>query len=249
MVSVREHTDIEFALRLFADERQAATYRRFFKTGPGEYGEGDCFLGVTNPKVRLVVKEAWKDVAINDATESAKSQWHEVRLCALLIFVAKFEMAYKKKDDATMRRIVERYLSLHPYINNWDLVDLSAYKIIGRYELLHPEWTLMDEWIQADHTLWQQRIAMVATWWHAHEGFYDKLVARAETLLTANHDLLHKAAGWMLREMYKHDDCGKETLEHFLEQHVAEIPSVMLSYAMEKMPEAERLQWRKQRKK
>ncbi len=245
---MREYTDIELALHQFSDERQAAIYRRFFKTGPGEYGEGDSFLGVTNPNVRLVVKEAWKQTSTDDVAELAKSQWHEVRLCALLILVAKFEQAYKKRDADTMQHIVERYISLHPYINNWDLVDLSVYKIIGRYELLHPEFTLMDEWIQPDHTLWQQRIAMVATWWHAHEGFYDKLISRAETLLSAKHDLLHKASGWMLREMFKHDDKGKEKLVHFLEQHVTEMPSVMFSYALEKMTEAERRQWRRQRK-
>lgn len=245
---MREQTDIESALRQFADKRQAAIYQRFFKTGPGEYGEGDCFLGVTNPNVRLVVREAWKRTTTDDAAELARSQWHEVRLCAQLILVAQFEQAYKNRNADTMQHIVERYLLLHPYINNWDLVDLSAYKIIGRYEMLYPEWTLMDEWILPNHTLWQQRIAMVATWWHAHEGIYDRLVSRAETLLTSKHDLLHKASGWMLREMYKHDDNGKETLESFLKLHVAEMPSVMLSYAMEKMPEAERKQWRTRRR-
>lgn len=247
-ITMREYTDIELALRQFADERQAAIYQSFFKTGPGEYGEGDRFLGVTNPNVRLVVREAWKQTTTDEAAELAKSQWHEVRLCALLILVAQFERAFKKKDEATMQRIASHYLSLHPYINNWDLVDLSAYKIIGRYELLHPDFTLMDEWIKPEYSLWQQRMAMVATWWHAHNGVFNRLISRAETLLTAQHDLLHKASGWMLREMYKHDAAGCETLLHFLEQHVQEMPSVMLSYATEKMSVAERQYWRELRK-
>lgn len=240
--------EIISALRQFASAEQAVIAQRFFKTGPGEYGEGDCFLGVPNPKVRLVVKEAWRQTSIDEAVSLVNSKWHEARLCGLLILVAKFEQAYKLKDETTMRHIVERYLSLHPNINNWDLVDLSAYKIIGRYEMLHPDFVLMAEWIKPDHTLWQQRIAMVATWWHAHNGCYDKLIKRAEMLLSARHDLLHKAAGWMLREMCKHDAAGHDALEYFLELHISEMPSIMLSYATEKLPETTRQYWRSQRK-
>lgn len=228
----------------FADERQAAIYKRFFKTGKGDYGEGDHFLGVTNPKVRLVVKEAWRQTSIEEAAALVKNKWHEIRLCGLLIIVAHFEHAYKKKDEQAMSRIYNLYLSLHPYINNWDLVDLTVYKIVGRYELLMQDYSTMDEWITPDHTLWQRRMAMVATWMHARNGFYEKLTARAEALLTANYDLLHKATGWMLREMYKHDDRGRSALEDFLEAHIKEMPSVMLSYAMEKMSEQERTYWR-----
>lgn len=241
-------SDIEAAIMQFADERQAAVMRRFFKTGPGEYGEGDCFLGVTNPRVREVVKMAWKQTDLDEAAALAASRWHEVRLCGLLIMVAHFERAWRRNDEAAMRRVVDRYLSLHPYINNWDLVDLSAYKIIGRYELLHPEFVTMDRWITPCHTLWQQRIAMVATWWHAHEGRYDRLLSRAEVLLDAKHDLLHKAVGWMLREMYKHDDAGRQALDRFLRRHISSIPSTMLSYATEKLPAPTRLHWQSLRK-
>lgn len=238
------HNDIEATLLQFANERRAAKVSRFFKTAPGEYGEGDCLLGIPNPMVRLVVKEAWKQTTLAEAAELAKSRWHEVRLCALLIMVAHFERAWKRGDEAVMRQIVDLYVSLHPYINNWDLVDLSAYKIVGRYELEHSDFTLMDEWITLGHTLWQRRIAMVATWWHAHEGRYDKLVDRAEALLDARHDLLHKAAGWMLREMYKHNAAGEDALDIFFQRHIKKIPSVMLSYAMEKMTPGERQRWR-----
>lgn len=239
--------DIELALRQLAEPRVAEVYQRFFKTGKGEYGEGDKFLGVVNPRVRLVVKEAWRGTRAEDVVELVHSAWHEVRMCGLLILVAQFEQAYKKQDAAEMRRLVELYLSLHPYINNWDLVDLSVYKVIGRYELLTQDYSVMDEWVLPEHSLWQRRMAMVATWMHARRGYYERLLWRAEVLLTAHHDLLHKATGWMLREMYKHDERGREMLEQFLEAHVKEMPSVMLSYAMEKMNEQERQYWRRRR--
>lgn len=241
-------SDIEQALMQFSDKRQAAIYQRFFKTETGGYGEGDRFLGVTNPKVRTVVRDVWRQTSINDAAALAQSQWHEVRMCGILILVAHFEHAYRKADMPLMQHIAERYLALYPYINNWDLVDLSVYKIVGRLELLSHDFSLMDEWIRPSHTLWQRRMAIVATWMHARQGFYHKLTERAEQLLNANHDLLHKATGWMLREMYKHDDDGRAALEHFLENHICEMPSIMLSYAMEKMRPEERQYWRERRK-
>lgn len=241
--------DIELAIRQLADRRQAAIYQRFFKTGKGDYGENDRFMGVTNPNVRAVVKEAWRQTSVDEAETLVHNKWHEVRLCGLLILVAHFERAYKNGDERAMRGISERYLSLHPFINNWDLVDLSVYKIAGRCELLTQDYSRLDEWIRPGHTLWQQRMAMVATWIHARHGFYDKLTERAVALLTARHDLLHKATGWMLREMYKHDERGRDTLEEFLDAHVHEMPSIMLSYAMEKMSGQERAYWREQRKK
>jgi len=231
-----------------ANERQAAISQRFFKTGTGDYGEGDRFLGVTNPKIRRVVAEAWRQTSVREAAEVARSEWHEVRLCGLLILVAHFEQAFKNGNEAAMREIASVYLRQHPYINNWDLVDLSVYKIIGRRELLTEDYALMDEWIKPSHTLWQRRMAMVATWMHARHGFYEKVTLRAEGLLTARHDLLHKAAGWMLREMYKHNETGCEALERFLEAHAHEMPSIMLSYATEKMPANERAYWREKRR-
>lgn len=236
--------DIEQAMLQFASEKQAKTLMRFFKTGKGQYGEGDHFLGVTNPQTRSVVKESWKNVDLEDAVSLVKNKWHEIRLCGLLIMVELFLQAKKKKDDTMMREIFKTYTTLHPYINNWDLVDLSTYKIVGFYECLHPEETLMDEWIKPGHTLWQQRIAMVAAWQLVRINAYDKVTERAEILLTSKENLLHKAAGWVLREMYKHDDCGIDALECFLEKHIGHIPPVMLSYACEKMCEKERAMWR-----
>lgn len=242
-------TDIELAIKQFANERQAQVYRRYFKAEAGGYGEGDQFLGVTNPKVRLVVRDSWSQTSIDEACLLSQSPWHEARMCGILILVAQFEQAYKKVDMPQMQGIAERYLALHPYINNWDLVDLSVYKIIGRLELLTHDFALMDQWIRPSYSLWQRRMAMVSTWMHARHGFYDKLTERAELLLSADHDLLHKATGWMLREMYKHDDEGRAALDRFLDAHVAAMPSVMLSYAMEKMSPQARQYWRERRKK
>ncbi len=229
-----------------ADPRQAAILKRFFKTGPGDYGEGDKFAGLRNPQVRLVVKEAWKDTPLEEVVKLVRSEVHEVRLCGLLIMVEQFLKAMKKKDDEAMQRIVETYLSLHPHINNWDLVDLSAIKIIGNYEATHPEWKLMDEWIKPGHTLWQRRIAMVSTWITTRHGRPELCFQRAERLLDAKENLLHKAAGWMLREAWKKG--YREEVRDFLTRHVNRMSSVMLSYACEQMPEAERKQWQVNRR-
>lgn len=242
-----EAADIEQTLLSMADERQARQLLRFFKTGPGQYGEGDRFIGLRNPQVRLVVKEAWKDTPLSEAATLAVSPLHEVRLCGLLIMVEQYLRAMKKKDRCLRNEIFDTYLSLHPYINNWDLVDLSAIKIAGCHETDYPEMTLLDEWIKPEnHTLWQQRIAMVSTWMLTRAGRPDVCFRRARHLLTSPHDLLHKAAGWMLREAWKKG--YRKDFRAFLEENVAGMPSVMLSYACEKMTEDERHLWQQKRK-
>lgn len=240
-------SDIEATLLSMADERQAKQLLRFFKTAPGQYGEGDRFIGLRNPQVRMVVREAWKDTLLSEAEKLARSPLHEVRLCGLLIVVEQYLRAMKKKDQAALTGIFESYLELYPYINNWDLVDLSAIKIVGNHEVLNPDITLMDEWIKPEgHTLWQQRIAMVSTWMFTRKGRIDKCVYRARFLLTSPHDLLHKAAGWMLREVWKKG--YRDELRDFLEANVVGMPSVMLSYACEQMPVEERHEWQSKRK-
>ncbi|MCQ2200605.1 MAG: DNA alkylation repair protein [Bacteroidales bacterium] len=235
--------DIKATLLELGSEKQSKIQMRFFKTGKGDYGEGDKFLGVMNPNVRLVVKEAWKSTSLEVAATLAKDEWHEVRLCGLLIMVEKMLKAYKKKDDKEMEKIVRLYLSLHPYINNWDLVDLSAIKIVGNWEVAHPEDDLMDKWIRlGDDALWQRRIAMLSTWMTLRNGRFDMVMSRAECLLSSKQNLLHKAAGWMLREMYKAG--GEAELDSFLRQHIKKMPSVMLSYACEKMSADEKAYWR-----
>lgn len=234
--------EIELALLGMADQRQAQQLLRFFKTGPGEYGEGDRFIGLRNPQVRLVVKEAWKSTPLGEAVALAKSPLHEVRLCGLLIIVEQYLRAMKKKDADAMAQIFSTYTSLHPYVNNWDLVDLSAIKIAGNHEVMNPGLSLLSEWIEPErHTLWQQRISMVSTWMLTRNGRADVCFQRAAKLLTSPHDLLHKAAGWMLREAWKKG--YREELRAFLGEHVAQMPSVMLSYACEQMHPDERRRW------
>lgn len=239
--------DIEATLLSMADKRQACQMLRFFKTAPGEYGEGDIFAGLKNPQVRLVVKEAWKSTPLAEAVKLVKSPFHEVRLCGLLIMVEQYQKAMKKHDSAQMNNIYNSYISLHPHINNWDLVDLSAIKIVGNHEALNTRITLMDEWITPDgHTLWQQRIAMVSTWMLIRHGRADVCFDRAAKLLRSPHDLLHKAAGWMLREAWKNG--YRQELREFLEENVSKMPSVMLCYACEQMPADERHLWQRLRR-
>lgn len=239
--------DIEATLLDMADERQARQLLRFFKTGPGQYGEGDRFIGLCNPQVRMVVKEAWKDTPLTEAEKLAMSPLHEVRLCGLLIMVEQYLRAMKKKDAEEMSRIFETYVKLHPYVNNWDLVDLSAIKIVGNHEMLNPGLTLMDEWIKPEgHTLWQQRIAMVSTWMLTRHGHPERCFRRAPYLLSSPHDLLHKAAGWMLRETWKKG--YRQELRDLLDRHVTRMPSIMLSYTCEQMPPDERHHWQQKRK-
>lgn len=240
-------SDIEVALLSMADERQARQLLRFFKTGPGEYGEGDRFIGLFNPQVRMVVKESWKSTPLSEAVKLVTSPLHEVRLCGLLIMVEQYLRALKKGDRETMDMIFDTYVSLHPYINNWDLVDLSAIKIVGNHEATSPGILLMDEWIKPDgHTLWQQRIAMVSTWILTRKGRADICFRRAAYLLSSPHDLLHKAAGWMLREAWKKG--YRDELRDFLEENVIRMPPIMLSYACEQMAVDERHQWQRKRK-
>lgn len=238
--------DIEATLLSMADKLQAQQMLRFFKTGSGEYGEGDKFIGIKNPRVRLVVKEAWEKTPLSESITLAKNPLHEVRLCGLLIMVEQYLQAMKRRNVKQMAEIFSVYTSLHPYINNWDLVDLSAIKIVGNHEVMIPDIKLMDEWIKPDrHTLWQQRIAMVSTWMLIRHNRADVCFRRAKELLTSHHDLLHKAAGWMLRETWKCD--YKDELRDFLEENVKDMPSVMLSYACEQMPITERREWQRKR--
>ncbi len=242
-----DSADIKTTLLSMADERQARQLMRFFKTGPGQYGAGDKFVGLWNPQVRMVVKKSWKNTPLSEAMKLAKSPLHEVRLCGLLIMVEQYLRAMKKKDRTGMNMIFDSYISIHPHINNWDLVDLSAIKIVGNHEVLNPDMILMDEWIKPDgHTLWQQRIAMVSTWMLTRNGRADVCFRRARFLLSSRHDLLHKEAGWMLREAWKKG--YREELRDFLEAYIGSMPSVMLSYACEQMPADERIDWRQKRK-
>lgn len=240
-------SDIRQTLLSLANPDYVEQYLYFFKTGKGQYGEGDQFAGVRNPQVRMVVKEAWKEASLDDCVTLAQDPVHEVRLCAMLILVKKMERAVKQKNTEEMQQIFDLYCSLHPYINNWDLVDLSATTIAGYAEIFHLDRGLMEEWIMPEgHTLWQQRISMVSTWRLVRYERYEETFSRALVLMHSSEDLLHKAAGWMMREAGKNG--GMDHLLGFFELHAPQMPSTMLRYAIEKLSDDERRYWLQRRK-
>ena len=235
------------------DEKQRQGLMRFFKTGKGEYGEGDEFLGLKVPQTREVVKSVVQDFPLDEIPLLLQNRWHEVRLCGLLILVSKFEkLATKRLEDdeaATNGRdeILLMYLKYAEQANNWDLVDLSVPKILGHWLLLpshlgNKDYKLhiLDEFAQSDN-LWKQRMSIVCTWKTSQMGDPSWCLRYAEIHLHHPHDLMHKAVGWMLREMGKR--CSMDILRDFLRQHAHEMPRTMLRYAIEKMSEQERLYW------
>lgn len=217
-----------------ADPAQAAGLSRFFKTGPGQYGEGDKFLGIKVPMTREAVKACWKQTGFSELEECIVSAYHEVRLAALLALVEIFSHA--KKNPALQRACVDFYLSHTDRINNWDLVDLSCYPLLGEW-LLDKDRTLLYDLARSGKTLWEQRIGIVSTMTFIRHGQLDDTFAIADILLHHPHDLIHKAVGWLLREAGKRD---KADLETFLKPRYTSMPRTMLRYAIEKFPEAER---------
>ena len=232
------------------NEKQRQVLMRFFKTGPGEYGEGDKFLGLKVPQTRQIVKLVAKDTALDEIPELLMSQWHEVRLCGLLLLVEKFAKLAKKRlenDEAAIQgrdEIVKMYLHYAERANNWDLVDLSAPKILGCWLLLPThlaEKTEIMDGLAASPCLWKQRMSMVCTWKTLQQGDPSWCLRYAEWHLHHPHDLMHKAVGWMLREMGKR--CSMDLLRQFLEQHAHEMPRTALRYAIEQMSDEERKHW------
>lgn len=221
---------IQQELEAYADPVKKEFLPRFFKTGKGQYGEGDCFLGVLVSHTRKVAKR-YKDTSFEVVAALLQNKWHECRLCALLMLVEHF-----KKSDAQGRKVVyEFYLKHTDRINNWDLVDLSAPYIVGEYLFNQSR---EDLYRLADSSwLWNQRIAVVATLALIRKGDFVDILALAEHLLTHRHDLIHKSVGWMLREVGKRD---KDLLMQFLEKHCESMPRTMLRYSIEKFSEEER---------
>ena len=241
------------------NDAQRKVLMRFFKTAPGEYGYGDEFLGLKVPQTREVVKAVAKDVSLDEIPELLMSKWHEVRLCGLLILVEKFEKLATKKlvDNVEAVRgrdeILSMYLRYAEQANNWDLVDLSAPKILGHWLLLptflggneadiYHEYKLsvLDE-LAASSCLWKQRMSIVCSWKTSQMGDPSWCLRYAEFHLHHPHDLMHKAVGWMLREMGKR--VSMDLLRVFLRLHVHEMPRTMLRYAIEKMDDQERKYW------
>ena len=221
-----------------ADESQVAGLSRFFKTGPGQYGEGDKFLGIKVPVTREVVKACWRETTREDLEECIASEYHEVRLAALLALVEIFKHAKKLqgKSGMTQQECVDFYLAHTDRINNWDLVDLSCYPLLGVW-LLDKDRTLLYDLARSGKTIWEQRIGIVSTMTFIRHGQLEDTFAIADILLHHPHDLIHKAVGWLLREAGKRD---KAALENYLQPRYKKMPRTMLRYAIEKFPEAER---------
>jgi 3-methyladenine DNA glycosylase AlkD len=218
-------------LQASADPVKAAFFPRFFKVGPGEYAEGDVFIGVTVPAIRLISKK-YRDVSLSDVTELLHSPIHECRLAALLVLVDQ----YKRGDEAKRWKVVDLYLSNTTYINNWDLIDASCYKIIGPWVEHTSNKKLLDELALSDD-LWKQRIAIVSTLHFIRKGDLQPTFRIAEMLLDHKHDLIHKAVGWMLREAGKREE---QALIAFLKKHYAQMPRTTLRYAIERFDEKRR---------
>lgn len=217
---------VKQALREAANPERAAFGPRFFKAGPGEYAEGDKFLGVTVPQQRAIAKQ-FKDLSLAEITELLTSEWHEERLTALFILVGQ----YKRGDAADKKAMYELYMSHTNWINNWDLVDSSAGYIVGSYLDGKPEKMTVLQRLAASDLLWERRIAMIATFNYIYQGRADEALVIAEQLLYDKHDLIQKAVGWMLRELGKRVD--HSLLVAFLDGHAATMPRTTLRYALE----------------
>jgi len=239
------------------NDEQRQNLMRFFKTSPGEYGEGDEFLGLKVPQTREIVRAIARDFPLSEIPELLMSRWHEVRLGGLLILVARFAKLTTKRleNDATAIQardeILILYLKYAERANNWDLVDLSVPKILGHWLMLPTNLgdrdykiSVLDELAQSS-CLWKQRMSIVCTWKTSQMGDPSWCLRYAEIHLHHPHDLMHKAVGWMLREMGKR--VSMELLRDFLSQHANQMPRTALRYAIEKMPDQERQYWMKQR--
>ena len=228
----RELKNIEQDLREKVNAGKAAFLPRFFKTGKGQYGEGDRFLGVTVPEQRTIAKAWHSKISPAQAEALLQSEWHECRLTALFILVHHYE---KAGSDEPRQHIVEIYLRNTHRVNNWDLVDSSAYQILGCH-LWEKDRTLLDTLARTDD-LWKQRISIIATMYFIRKGEVADTIRISEILLHHKHDLIHKAVGWMLREAAKKEMMA---VRAFLDRHHRHMPRTMLRYAIERFDEETR---------
>ena len=219
------------ALKSLATEERRKVNEWFFKTGKDEYGYGDIFLGVTMPDIRRIAKKFSQEISLQELTELIRNPIHEVRLCALIILVNK----YKKENSD---KIYQYYMDHLTAINNWDLVDSSAPYIVGDYLYKHPEKSKILIDFSHSENLWVRRISIVSTFTFIKNNEFNTTLEIAKLLLNDNHDLIHKALGWMLREIYKRDE---RIIKRFLRQNYAQIPRTTLRYAIERMDKEERL--------
>lgn len=225
--------DLEQELQAHASAYDAEFLQRFFKTGPGQYGEGDTFIGVRVPQTRKVCKD-FKDLPLPEVQKLLDSEIHEYRLAGLIILVQQF----KKADEVQRQRLHEFYLQAvyAGRVNNWDLVDTSAEYLVGEYLYDKPRGIIFE--LAVSDNLWQRRVAVLATFGFIKKGDPSTTLELAEKLLNDPHDLIQKAAGWMLREVGKR--CDESLLIDFLDQHAADMPRTMLRYSIERLSSAQR---------
>lgn len=249
MVTAR---DVERMLEAERNEKQAAHLMRFFKTGPNDYGEGDKFLGLKVPQTRAIVKQAKGLLTLEEIKKLLYSKWHEVRLAGFLLLVEEMDNAIPKRNEKmskekALRRseLTKFYLQHSRQANNWDLVDMSCPKILGVFLLYSPENIRMLKELADSDNIWQQRIAMVTNWMLIRHDILQPTIEIADKLLSHSHDLIHKAVGWMLREMGKRNP---DALMEYLERNYSKMSRTTLRYAIEKLPENERQYWLKKEK-
>ena len=258
IASIMTAENVKKELRDFASAERKKAVEWYFKTGKGQYGEGDIFIGVATPDARRISRK-FRDLPFAELQKLIASPIHEERSCALTILVQQFQKAgtepklstissatnaNNESADGKRQAILDFYLRNRQYVNNWDLVDCSAHKILGRaiYEGLQDE-AILDR-LTVSEVLWERRIAIIATMYFIHKGVLEHTFRLAEMLLADSHDLMHKAVGWMLREAWKKDPAA---VEAFLIRHYPQIPRTALRYAIEKMEESKRLDFLKGR--
>lgn len=225
-------------LRKLADPERALVSKSFFKTGKGQYGEGDIFIGITVPNTRIIANK-YKDLSIGEIKILLSSKIHEERLVAVLLLVKRFETGNKKEQ----KEIFDFYLKHTVYINNWDLVDLSASRIVGSYLCLNKKPTTLLVSLAKSKDLWEKRISIISTLYYIREESSAETFKIAGLLLGDKHDLIHKAIGWMLREVGK--QCSQKEEEEFLKKNIAKLPRTTLRYAIERFPEKLRKEYLK----
>jgi 3-methyladenine DNA glycosylase AlkD len=208
-----------------ADPRRATSSQRFFRTAPGEYGAGDRFLGLTVPRLRELARE-YRDLELSEIENLLESPWHEARLLAVVLLADR----YPKADAPTQERIYRLYIRRTDRINNWDLVDASAPAVVGAHLLRRSRAPLRR--LSRSRNLWERRISVVATQYFINRGEFDDTLRLAELLMDDEHDLIHKAVGWMLREVGKRDEA---VLLSFLERHAGAMPRTALRYSVERL--------------
>lgn len=230
--------NVKFALTALGSTKKAKASAWFFKTGPGQYGEGDVFVGVTVPEQRLVAKK-FSDLPLGEVEKLLHSKEHEFRLTALLVLIQQF----KRGDEKVRSRIYKIYLQNTKWINNWDLVDLSAPNIVGTYLRDHPRGILLK--LAKSKSLWEKRIAILSTFAFIVEGEASDTLKIAKLLLKDENDLIHKAVGWMLREVGKR--CGEIEELAFLDRYYKVMPRTMLRYAIERFTPEQKAKFMKRK--